>query len=180
VLPATLADARRRTTARFVKPADEKSFPARVYAADEDIPATELHPAAAPVLLAEPVRWTSESRCFALDHAVTALSVYARDGERAEEDGAWPTSDAELAGARRYAQEVPEDDSVAFPPAVVLDVGVVAGRGWAVVETNAAWGAGVYGCDPGAVLPVLARASVPAARLGAADRPWVRAAALVE
>jgi hypothetical protein len=38
---------------------------------------------------------------------------------------------------------------------------VIAGRGWAVVEQNSAWGAGIYGCDPEKVLAVLRHAAVP-------------------
>ena len=53
------------------------------------------------------------------------------------------------------------DPRVEFPRAVVLDVGVIAGRGWAVVEQNAAWGSGIYGCDPREVLEVLRYAAVP-------------------
>ncbi|HNB74240.1 MAG TPA: hypothetical protein PLS70_24185 [Acidobacteriota bacterium] len=42
---------------------------------------------------------------------------------------------------------------------MVIDVGVISGKGWAVVEANAAFGSGIYGCDPAQVLPVLAEAS---------------------
>jgi hypothetical protein len=48
---------------------------------------------------------------------------------------------------------------------VVLDVGVIGERGWAVIETNAAWGSGIYGCDPKAVLQVIRRACVRRADL---------------
>jgi hypothetical protein len=41
---------------------------------------------------------------------------------------------------------------------VVLDVGIIRGEGWAVVEANAPWGSGVYGCDPDQVLRVVQRA----------------------
>ena len=30
----------------------------------------------------------------------------------------------------------------------MIDAGWIAGKGWAVVEQNAAWGAGIYACDP--------------------------------
>ena len=71
--------------------------------------------------------------------------------------------DAEMADAEAFVKRVLADNRVDFPRAVVLDVGVTAGRGWAVVEQNAAWGSGVYGCDPLKVLadythpPVLKR-----------------------
>ena len=43
-----------------------------------------------------------------------------------------------------------------------LHVGVIAGRGWAVIEQNSAWGSGIYGCDPEQVLQVLRFAAVRA------------------
>jgi hypothetical protein len=47
---------------------------------------------------------------------------------------------------------------VLLPRATVLDIGVI--QGWAVVELNAAWGAGIYGCNPEAVLDVVRYAAV--------------------
>jgi len=40
-------------------------------------------------------------------------------------------------------------------------VGHIKDRGWAVVEANAAWGSGLYGCDPVKVLEVLRCAVKP-------------------
>nr|MBP6748287.1 ATP-grasp domain-containing protein [Xanthomonadaceae bacterium] len=37
----------------------------------------------------------------------------------------------------------------------VLDVGTLTDGRWACVEQNAAWGAGIYGCDPERVLAVV-------------------------
>lgn len=62
---------------------------------------------------------------------------------------------------------------VPAPLGVVLDVGVIEGRGWAVVEANAAWGSGIYGCDPAAILPVLARACSRREVVEAADMRWI-------
>ena len=53
------------------------------------------------------------------------------------------------------------DARVDLPRATVIDVGTIAGRGWAVVEQNAAWGSGLYGCDPEQVLEVLRFSSEP-------------------
>lgn len=52
--------------------------------------------------------------------------------------------------------------AIVLPRAVVVDVGFVAGRGWAVIEFNAAWGAGLNGCNATTVLPaVLAASGLP-------------------
>lgn len=62
---------------------------------------------------------------------------------------------------------------VAVPLGVVLNVGIIEGRGWAIVEANAAWGSGIYGCDPSAVLPALARYCCPRGKVRDGDRRWV-------
>jgi hypothetical protein len=41
----------------------------------------------------------------------------------------------------------------------VMDVGLVPGTGWVVIEFNAAWGAGLNGCDPNRILPAIEAAS---------------------
>ena len=69
----------------------------------------------------------------------------------------------ELNEATEFCESVLRDPKVAIPDAVVLDVGVIRNHGWAVIECNAAFSAGIYGCDPTAVLPVLRRACVPIA-----------------
>jgi hypothetical protein len=46
---------------------------------------------------------------------------------------------------------------VRFPPGIVIDIGKIVGRGWAVVEANPAWGSGIYGNDADKVLDVLSQ-----------------------
>jgi hypothetical protein len=58
------------------------------------------------------------------------------------------------------------DMSVDLPVALVLDAGVIRGRGPAVVEANEASGAGIYGCDPRDVLEVLRAATMRAGEAG--------------
>ena len=65
------------------------------------------------------------------------------------------------------------DLNIPMPPAIVLDVGLIAGQGWAVIETNPAFASGIYGCDPDAVLRVLRRASTRRSALTEADRKWI-------
>lgn len=177
---ATLAQARDCTQPTFIKPADDKCFAAKVYPSGSGLPADGLLPDATPVLMAEPVQWVVEFRCFVLDRKVEALSPYQRYGELAQtSDGRWPASETERQEALNFAVAVLSDTKVLFPPAVVLDVGIIEGRGWAVIEANAAWGSGIYGCDPAAVLRVVQRACVLKCQLSSADRPWLLARAEV-
>ena len=50
-------------------------------------------------------------------------------------------------------------ESMVLPRTVVVDVGLVDGRGWAVIEFNASWGAGLNGWDAEKVLPAIVSAS---------------------
>ena len=48
------------------------------------------------------------------------------------------------------------------PSPCVIDVGLTRDRGWLVMEANAAWGAGLNGCDAVAAARCIARALVAA------------------
>jgi hypothetical protein len=172
----TLGEARALADPAFVKPAGPKSFPAGVYTSGAAIPLRDELPEATPVLVAEPVVWEVEFRCFVLERRVATFSPYLRRGALAEaEDGSWPADPEEVTAAEGFAAALLADAPVRLPPAVALDIGRIEGRGWAVVEANAAWGSGLYGCDPEQVLAVLRRATVRRTALTEADLPWVPA-----
>jgi hypothetical protein len=133
------------------------------------------------VLISEPVTWAVEYRCFVCEGRVMACSPYWRDGALAQApDGSWPAPPEERAAALAFAAGLLTEPEAACPPAFVLDVGIIAGQGWAVVEANSAWGAGIYGCEPAQVLRVLRRAVVPAQAVRPEDTRWVRPLAEVE
>lgn len=163
IVLTTLAEARAGTDPLFIKPVNDKAFPADIYRGSE-LPAD--FEAQMPVLVSEVVEWTSEFRCFILDRRVVTHSIYLRDGNlQTEQD--YHASEQELASAADFARELLEDDCIPLPRAAVLDVGVIRGRGWAVVEQNSAWGSGIYGCDPAKVLQVLRLAVASAGSSGA-------------
>jgi hypothetical protein len=171
---AALGEARAHAGPAFFKPADDKCFRAGVYPSGADLPASDLLPADTPVLLAEPVVWEVEYRCFVLDRAVATLSPYWRHGELAQaEDGSWPALPEEVEEVGVFCTGVLADARVRVPPAVVVDVGRIADRGWAILEANAAWSSGIYGCDPNRVLPVLKQATMRQEELTEEDRAWV-------
>lgn len=151
-------EARMLTEPAFIKPPNDKSFPAKVYRGSE-LP--DGYDEDSPVLVAEIVRWEVEFRCFVLNRKVETMSIYLRDGELQREDG-FAASSIELAEAEKFVECVLRDTRVELSRAAVLDVGIINGRGWAVVEQNAPWGSGIYGCDPHRVLEVLRHASIPA------------------
>ena len=136
----------------FLKPPNDKSFPAMVYDSVEEL--IPQYGAEAVVLAATPVQWEVEFRAFCLDRRVRTISPYLRNGVLSKLDG-YSASEGELREAQDLAYQVLRDTRVATPRAVVIDVGKIVGKGWAVVEANAAWGSGIYGCDPDEVLSVV-------------------------
>lgn len=147
----SLGEARKNDNSCFVKPPNDKSFPASV-TRGSDLP-TDF-PDEMNVLSAEVVQWEKEFRCFVLDRQVVTFSIYLRGGELQKDNG-YASSEEEDAGLLAFAKTVLGDPRVEFPQAFVLDAGVIRDRGWAVVELNAAWGSGLYGCDEEKVLDVI-------------------------
>jgi ATP-grasp domain, R2K clade family 2 len=129
----------------FVKPPNDKSFAARVYKEMPEYVEKD-------VLVQEVIGWEKEFRCFCLDKKVLTLSIYWKNGQLMKNEN-WYATPAELEEAKSFAESVINE--VDTPRAVVIDVGVIKDRGWAVVELNAAWGSGIYGCDPAEVLKVI-------------------------
>jgi hypothetical protein len=151
VVLTTLADVAANSFPLFMKPPNEKSFAAKVYPSADSLPAD--YDPSTPVLISEPVDWTIELRCFCLDGVVRTLSPYIRNKQLSQLDG-FSAGEDELAEARYFAESVLHNCRSNTPRAIVLDVGIIKG-GWAVVEANAAWGSGIYGCDASEVLSVI-------------------------
>ncbi|MFF4349939.1 ATP-grasp domain-containing protein [Streptomyces sp. NPDC001530] len=167
---STVAEARQLRRPAFVKPPNDKSFPARVYPDGSRLPGPDAVDDDTPVLVSDIVTFTVEYRLFLLDGEVRTGSRYfergALDVAPLDDD---PRRDEVLAFAARLAE-------VGLPSAVVVDVGLPAGdtARWAVVEANAAWASGHYACDPDAALDVVLRAARPVAEFTEADRAFLR------
>ncbi|NOK81950.1 MAG: DUF4343 domain-containing protein [Chloroflexi bacterium AL-W] len=153
----TLGTARDSLLPAFVKPPNDKSFTAQVYDA-ATLPTD--YPDETPVLVAEPVVWEKEFRCFILDRQLRTSSIYLQHGELQRAEGFVSTVE-EHSELQHFVGKLLNDPRVELPRASVLDVGVIKDRGWAVVEQNSPWGAGIYGCDPAEVLEVLRYTSIP-------------------
>ena len=160
VLFTTMKEARECAEPRFIKSAASKEFDARIYESGKDLPRGEMISDSLPVLVQEIVRWDVEYRCFVSERRVKAASSYWRHGKYPrDENGIW--SQNELSEAMEFCCSFLSDPKVRLPDACVIDVGAIQERGWAVIECNAAWSSGIYGCDGVAVLPVLLRACRP-------------------
>lgn len=151
----TLGEARSLDRPMFVKPPNDKTFPARAYTG-ATLPTG--YDDAMPVLVSDLVEWDAEFRCFILDRALHTFSVYSRGGELQREHG-FHSSSVEDDALRAFVDRMLADPRVILPKATVLDVGTLRDGRWACVEQNAAWGAGIYGCNPQRVLDVVRAAS---------------------
>ncbi|GAA2353561.1 hypothetical protein Cme02nite_45930 [Catellatospora methionotrophica] len=176
VVFTTLARARGLDRPAFVKPPDDKSFPARVYPTGADLPGPDVLEADTAVLVSDVVAFRAEYRLFVAAGRVRAVSRYAVDGEL---DLATAAEDARCAEAAGFASGLFGAGVPELPGAVVVDVGLVeeAGTGrpeWAVIEANAAWASGHYAADPDRALDVVLAASRPVAQVSPADRRFLR------
>ena len=168
----TLRELSRLQGPLFVKPADPiaKVFDAGVYRRLDDLLARGLD-RETPVLVSEPIEWTSEFRCFVCDGQVVAWSPYLSFGRPV-----WkPQSAGRLpASLKSFCGRLIERMGDALPPAFVVDIGVVDDGGWAVVEFNPAWCSGILGADVEGALIAIRRSARWAMRSTAADRRWIR------
>jgi hypothetical protein len=139
-----LADIAQLAFPSFVKSFVPKLIRSRVYGSADELsaearglePETEL-------IASEVVSFTVEARAWLLDGQVLSIACY--EGE------------ADLVGACSVAAEAAVGAVVPSP--CVLDLGLLDDLGWAVIEANAAWGAGLNGCDPTAAAACIANAT---------------------
>ena len=166
-----LAEAKGFREQAFFKPADDKCFAAKVYDNGASLPVPEVLPDDTPVLISEPVEWNAEFRFFVLNGEIQTFSPYSRNGELIQDvNGDWLASEEETEQAVSLCRGLLENFASSLPPSVVVDVGEIVGRGWAVVEANPCFASGIYGCDASKVLQVIERASVR--KLTAKDERW--------
>ena len=170
-----LQDAMSINERRFIKPALGKSFDAAVRTGQPLISQASHLPKNLLVHVSEAVEWETEYRCFTRNNEVMTLSPYRRG------DIAFSSYASPLKGPRRELETASEFatsvlNSVPCPNAFVLDVGIIKGRGWAVVEPNECWGAGIYGCTPSKILEVLLAATVQRCKATEDDMKWDYAA----
>lgn len=154
----TFAEAKQLSEKKFIKPADDKVFPAQVYDVGELKKHENVAPDDTPTLVSDVVNFDLEYRCF-----VSSLAVYTWSNYVCHEHIADP----------KYWYMVPADmilhpnecvqNLIAQHPELgtvpsVIDIGRIPGVGWSIIETNPCWASGLYGCDPTSALLVMAKA----------------------
>lgn len=170
----TLGKARQEMQPAFIKPAGDKSFDSKVYTSGEELPPPDVMPDTTSVLVSEPVKWEIEYRCFILHRQVQSLSAYARFGQLTRmDDDVWLVFQEEQDAAFAFCKAFLNDNPVEMPPGLVLDIGIIAGRGWGVLEANPAWASGIYGCNPAKILPILSATCVNQEALTTDLQHWI-------
>ena len=160
----TLGEAKKITERKFIKPADDKCFDAKVYEPGEFKP-HEVVADDYPTLVSEPVKFTHEYRCFVSDFKVRTWSNYIYEDNLAE-PAFWEKVPDGLTPPHEFVQEMLLDigtwwgcpDSIYNTTASVIDVGYIPGKGWAIIETNECFASGLYGCDPVEAVKVMGAA----------------------
>lgn len=174
---ACFGDLQRLLRPAFVKPADalNKSFDAGIYSSARDIREHQRIADSTPILVAEPVEWTAELRCFVLEGKVAAWSPYLSFGRPNWKpfDDSCPELPVPVYLAS-FCDKLISKAHGLLPPALVMDVGLIEDRGWAVVEFNPVWCSGLLGANPRKVLAVLERACQDSSTIIDSDRACVR------
>lgn len=130
----------------FIKPLVPKIFSARKYSSYEDLleECKQLDDGT-PVVYSDIVKISSEVRFFLLDGQVYTASAY--EGE------------ADISDAEAFINRFISENRDLIPPTCVIDIGYIVEGGWAIIEANAVWGAGLNGCDPLAAAMCIAEAT---------------------
>lgn len=135
-----LSDAKDLRFPTFLKSAVPKIFRAAIYNSLDKLEkeCTKL-PDDTDVIQSEIVQWLSESRAFIDNGNILDCSIYEGSGD--------------LEKVRGFIEEFLSETPV--PKSCVLDFGEIENKGWALIEANASWGAGLNGCNAEKVLPAI-------------------------
>jgi hypothetical protein len=145
----TLAEAieLNKTERKFIKPADDKCFDAKVYEPNEFKP-HELIDRNYPTLVSDPVKFVSEYRFFVKDQKILTGSCYLWNGEINEPKNYYNRYFEMLQYACWCIKQIPSESAV-------IDFGFLDDTDeMVIIESNPAWASGIYGCDLEAVLEV--------------------------
>ncbi|MCJ8153280.1 ATP-grasp domain-containing protein [Chryseobacterium sp. SSA4.19] len=140
----------------FIKCSDFKSFKAGVFDKVENINGFDSLDPEITVFTSEVVEWELEVRCFVLNNEIQTHSLYWRNNTF--DTGALSATEEKnmFIFFSRFIQEYSE----MLPKAVVLDFGIIRGKGWALIEANPAWCSGLYACDAKKALEVIVESCI--------------------
>lgn len=132
---STLSECEKITYPCFIKPVAPKVFAAKRYLSySELLEECKQLDYDTPVIVSDIIEIESEVRAFILNKDICTTSIY--------------EGSADINEAETFLEEFINSNFYVLPKTCVVDIGYISGRGWAVIEANAVWGAGLNGCDP--------------------------------
>ncbi|WP_223600500.1 ATP-grasp domain-containing protein [Chryseobacterium sp. GVT01B] len=140
----------------FIKCSDFKTFKAGVYQKVNDIKGFDSLDQNITVFTSEVVEWELEVRCFVLNNKIKTHSSYWRNN-------VFDTnmlSEKEQKDMFSFFESFIQKNSSTLPTAIVLDFGIIKGKGWALIEANPAWCSGLYACDTEKALEVIVNSCI--------------------
>lgn len=130
----------------FAKPLVPKLFRGRVFDSPFELEEEcRQLPSKTGILYCEVVKFNCEARAFIYGGKVITMAIYNGEGN--------------LEDARIFLKSFLDAHSSLLPVTCVADVGYIQDRGWALVEFNPAWGAGLNGCDAKKAILCISEAS---------------------
>jgi hypothetical protein len=160
---------------KFIKPVDEKWFPAKVYFSTKELKSDYSGSDDLQILISEPVIFETEFRFFIANRKIYSFSPYIKNGQLAKDnEGNWICEPNESQEATDFISKLLTDQRVDLPPAVVIDVGKIKDFGWAVVEANPIWASGLCGANPVSVLQALYFSSQQINKVSSENKKWIR------
>jgi|SRR5271165_1166990 len=164
ILFSNLEYARTLTTEKFIKPADDKVFQSKVYGSGRELP-TSLD-GDTPVLISDVMRFTSEYRCIVKNRQVISCSCYWMHTKQMQASKQSPefnlpkNYDNNHNDVVSFTNKILKDDRVQCVDSCVINLGRYDKDKYAIIEENPIYAAGMYGCDPVAILDGLKSACI--------------------
>jgi hypothetical protein len=140
----------------FIKCSDFKSFKAGVFDKVTDIKGFDTLDFDSMVFTSEVVEWELEVRCFVLNNEIKTHSSYWRNDEFDTNQ----LSGTEQKDLFEFFENFIRKYIETLPKAIVLDFGIIKGKGWALIEANPAWCSGLYACDAEKALEVVVESCI--------------------
>ncbi|MGH1516011.1 ATP-grasp domain-containing protein [Chryseobacterium sp. JK1] len=140
----------------FIKCSDFKSFKAGVFDKVTNIKGFETLDLESMVFTSEVVEWELEVRCFVLNNEIKTYSSYWRNNVFDTHQ----LSEKEKNDMFSFFDSFIQKYSSTLPVAIVLDFGIIKGKGWALIEANPAWCSGLYACDAEKALQVIVQSCI--------------------
>lgn len=140
----------------FIKCSDFKSFKAGVVDKVTNIKGFDTLDLESMVFTSDVVEWELEVRCFVLNHQIITHSSYWRNNAFDTN----PLSENEQKDLFEFYDRFITQYAETLPKAIVLDFGIIKGKGWALIEANPAWCSGLYACDAEKALEVIVESCI--------------------